>query len=294
MMNLIKKTISIFCIMTVLIGCLTACQSSVSDNIAAPPVVSTEHYDFINENGESVLVLKAPINHTTSDTLSTSQLAPSLSFGSLTEMKEKMLSGTITEEQLKELNRFSKDATTGKIKLYNLNQLFEPNIPSATVSSVVLRPVGYAVIFTLNDSSTANFFVYDKANKSHYDYYLKEAVDPTANTTGITVTKRESLIDRNSEAVYYESNMGKFKNIIYSFQNESGSFLVSEKYYLDHSLIPVSDTIPYSIQILVQTEEEVYGEILWYNITDRPTMEELSSIQFRPFAGNPSNDHVTE
>ena len=160
-MKCYQKILTICFLIFVFLGLCIGC-SSPSDTVPEittavlfvkhdPPTVETPYYDLEAINGEAYLTMK---RDNTSDldgdgTMGGLVASPSLKFSSATEMREKLLNGRLTESELRMLGEFTKDEFTGKIKLCNLNRLYEPIMGHGKVNSVILEGEMYYFYITL-------------------------------------------------------------------------------------------------------------------------------------------------
>ncbi len=260
-----------------------------------PPTVSTPQYDLSAENGKAYLNLKNPLD--LSDPNGTMVAAPAVIFNTVSEMRERLLSGNFSEEELYEINRFTKDPITGKTEICNVNQLFELKLNNG-ISKVSLSGQYYRFDVLLNKQFDCmiEFMDTDQVTKvfESFDDYLERQ-------TRWTVLERSTIAERNAEQVLAKNSTGIFKVLTYSIETEQGVYRIYEYYFLtaNSDIVIPSETVPSRFKIYYYDNNGVLAELTFIlgdpTAFSRPSIETLTSFWFEPLATNTSgNDHVTE
>ena len=119
-----KKIMCIFTLMLI-VFVLFACAGNNQADKGTVITDTNKGYEIEVVDGEYYVVFE---NEKYKNNVNASQIEPSLMFSSVAEMKDKLLNGKLTEDEIKILSTFSKDSA-GKIKTPNLEKLFTPTAP---------------------------------------------------------------------------------------------------------------------------------------------------------------------
>ena len=117
-----KKIVCILLTLTFVFS-LTSCNTEPQIVVSDP----NSGYTIEKEDGEYYLVMDE-IYSETGNSLNC-EVEPTVLFKSVKEMRDSILNGTLTEEQKNTIAKFSKDEN-GKIIIFDLNNLFQPILPS--------------------------------------------------------------------------------------------------------------------------------------------------------------------
>ncbi len=259
-----------------------------------PPTAETPYYNIVTENGKSFAEMDTAYLENNAN--NNCMVNPILYFSSLNELREKILTGDLSEDELRTFSQFTKDKDTGKIILINLNQLQKLVLPNAQFT-VAFNGISYGYLATLSDESHGMITVYtpyllkDYFNEmEYYDRFLKE-------TDSRKVISDKTIEDRNAREVYIEKDGGQSRYLKYTYQNTHGNYTIYEFYTVIRTDDEknVSADVPRKIGIFFTDYKGVYASMSIRDLSSRPTMEALTSLWFEPLATNTSgNDQVTE
>ena len=257
-----------------------------------PPTVETPYYTLEAIDGEAYLTMKTDVTPNGDGTMSGLVVSPSLKFSSAAEMRDKLLSGNLTESEVKTLGSFAKNETTGKIELCNLNQLYEPIMGKGSVNFVTLRGKEYSFSVTLPSGYSGYFMMF---SEDKYQELMDEKLELIYKNEKVTVTKDEQITDRNAREISFYTSASNGKMVIYTKTDTYGTYTIIEEYLLSHSVFPdeADQSIPQAITVYLATDYGVNGEIRVSYGKTRPSVEELTSIGIQ--AVSPVSDsRVTE
>jgi len=214
--------------------------------------------------------------------ISAMEIAPKIEFDSVAEMRNRILFGVFSEEELKEIGRFyMKD---GLIPIFNIAKLYEPLYPDDFNGyTVSWEGSYYTFTFHSPDNTRYQYFQISPGSGSYYPKHIEILMDYENRYTeslnrNCTLEAVVSETDRNATTYYFKRQNGvEFKEVIYQFRDHGTTFTVNETYKLDKS-----DSVPQTV--------EVYGEYqgVYFTFTmrdpeERPTVEWLSQFGIKKF-----------
>ncbi|MBE6639430.1 MAG: hypothetical protein E7616_08300 [Ruminococcaceae bacterium] len=269
-----KKYMSI-CVLVLIVLVLLSCAKNEDDVEKSGIITDTNAgYEIEMIDGQYYLVFE---DEKYKNNVNASQVEPYLTFSSVAEMKDKVLNGKLTEEEIKTMSTFTKDSAS-KIRIPNLEKVYTPIVPENITcsASVWMNSVGYSVELLSKDCYVSLFEV---QSKERYEEKLKETKDKLHNNKLVTITKTEQTDDRDATVYWYTTSSGELKKIEYTIVTEKAELFVTETYCLrlNHDLMAVSDTIPQGVQIHGNLGDR-YFYCSVYECTERPSVEWLSSF----------------
>ncbi len=220
--------------------------------------------------------------------LSTSQMAPVVSFKSMRAFYEGMNCGTLTEEQKKIVAKFDRNEA-GQIQICNTNNLVTPIVPE----DVQIRSIDwYGKYYSAMIGGDVYGYI-TPCDKATYNKRAEE-VSITQNER-ITITSVEFDEDRNAEVTNYNTKNARLKQIRYTVQSGDRQIVVIEKYNLEvlnpsvEGMLEISDTVPASIQLFcIEDGRYSYGWLTSFE--ERPTVEWLKDWGLSGFVYQESED----
>ncbi len=211
-----------------------------------------------------------------------------LSFASVSEMKRKLLSGDLDEQELAILSAFPKDEKTGMVAVCNLNELYEVTFEGGRLSSVELS--AHAILYyngQLSDQSYALVKLYDKEQLE--SLHIKQEA-PLWSKQNWVLTATERIEVDGIPAVEYQAEhlaFGHYRFVHYTVEKGECDYAVYEQYAPDEE---GREELAAVFVYLKQYDEKVdcfyYARMTVFFPKVRPTAEALTSFSISPFAGN--------
>lgn len=261
-------------------GCsLIPCMSHESTNLNSPMdnhyllVSETAKYNIYFDGTDYILRLDDSLHSSTIPEYEpgTQIVVQYPTFSSVDEMKEAILKGNFSEQDLGIMTTVFERNSSGDIVICNPSVIYAPTIP-LNASIYRIEWYGEHYCYTFSDGSYTGSFSFcsesdytKEMEKNHTKFYENERVN-------LTSTSKEN--DRDSTVFYYITSTGEMKNIHYSFTNKEQGIHVSfcERYRLYES-----PTTPTSIHFAgYQNGVFFYGS--FYGLDSRPSYEWLQSI----------------
>lgn len=207
-------------------------------------------------------------------------------FQNLGQMRQAIITGSIPEDELKDVMRNAKRNEDGTIEICNVDNLYECAYPSdLTLHVISWNGPGYAYVLS-GDTVSCNIFYlkedrYYESVNSQYKSFLEGEY--------ITITAQEYEEERSATVYYYTVDSGaKGKYICYEIQKGNNSILVQEEYCIEgptggmsHDMT-YSDSIPNGIKFWVK-DNSAYAYGIMHNFEERPSVEWLSQFGLREY-----------
>ena len=206
-----KKIMCIFTLMLI-VFMLFACAENKQTDKGTVITDTNKGYEIEVIDGEYYVVFE---DEKYKNNVNASQIVPKLTFSSVTEMKEKLLKGKLTEDEIVTLSTFSKDSA-GKIKTPNLEKLFTPTTPENVECLERVNWGGgsdvYYVKLTSKDCYISSFEV---QSKQRYEDELKATVDLIHNNKLVTIIETVETKERDAKFAkrVIESKPSWFKSL---------------------------------------------------------------------------------
>ena len=266
-----SKHIKCSFVLVAVLSLLTGCQPEV--------------YSFQTINGQHYLVFEDAEKYEPDNQgdASAMVLAPEIKFSSMDEFVDRVTNQKLDERELMTLARFARDEKG--IKVCDFSNLCRPDLPQDLPSSnFIWEGEIYAVSFgnSQNGEQFGNFICMPE---ERYNAKFKYEYEDFFSRDKVTVTKRETVDDRNAEVTYYTTGAGKFKRIRHSFLHEGSEYIVDEVYRLHmyNSSLVVSDTVPDRIMIYIKNDKH-YGWVQLFDLPVRPEESWLKQFRLTPYA----------
>ncbi|MBE6639790.1 MAG: hypothetical protein E7616_10185 [Ruminococcaceae bacterium] len=272
-----KKYMSIWIlVLIVFVLCACAKNDHIQDDAEKGGIITDTNagYEIEMINGEYYVVFE---EEKYKNNVNASQVEPYLTFSSVSEMKDKVLNGKLTEEEIKTMSTFSKDET-GRVKVCNFEKLYIPSLPEDVVFTGQIVWAGETYYPSLK-SDSCGVHTFAVQTKELYDYKLKDTIDKIHNNKLVTITETIQTEERNAMVYLHTTSAGEFKRVEYKITTDKGAIFVAENYRLEtiYTTEQISETIPYRVEL-----HGNLGDHYFYcsisNPTERPSVEWLSSF----------------
>lgn len=248
-------TVSILAVLSLLVGC---------SRVDKP-------YEIVVDDGEYYLIMDSTIKDANKEIGTGLTVSPSISFDSIDEMKNDIITGNFTEQELEQLAQFDTD-DTGRIRLFDLNELYAPICPFK-IDSYRVTWDGNSYCFCVDDPNTELHLCHSICSKSYFDEYVNDYSNFLTEHPAIDLVSQSTEPDRNAMVYVYGDNIElQFKFVYYPLTVDNQTLHIGEYY----SLVESAD-IPDYVNIL-GTNGDVYFNIQLYHLQERPSIEWLSEL----------------
>lgn len=225
--------------------------------------ITTEKYTLFWEDGKSYMEYHPGEGNEASDGNALA-IAHYPTFSSIREMREKLITGDLAEEEITELMRNApKDSDV--VEICNINKLYEATYPKdMTLKRIKLFGTGYS--FELD-----NGYIICTSK----DGYLSE-FDRIYNGKGfggITILSVEKVADRNAEVTRYDNVGTECSWVRYTNETDYGTQYVMEIY--------MEDTL--MLVYIFGTSNGGYYHADFSGLEERPSLEWISSFGLREY-----------
>ena len=282
---------TIIIVLILILICFTGCQISDSSarETVSPPTVETPYYTLESIDGEAYLAIK---DADTDEDVSFGGIADyHLYFSSVAEMREKLMNGTLSKNQLITLRQFSKMPNvldeTGKIKIPNLNQLSELDWKDATITRVCLLGERYEFDIQIK-GATGSVVMYPK---DVFDSKLQSEYDILDNPN--LKVERQEKENQDVDEYIVTSPHAKTKRRVYTHTNSFGTYIFFETYCLESKYDDCSETIPADCRVFFESNSGYYLGLYMRHFEKPLSLEDLTSFKLKPFE-SVSDNPVTQ
>lgn len=206
-------------------------------------------------------------------------------FSTVSEMRQGIISGSFTEENLYALSRSSANAD-GTIDICDLDDLYECTVPSELGTKNIVWCGKYYYFNLINISGRSVWGSIRCCDEDTFiNNFSKEYMGFLSNPNA-TLTRQEE-IDERSATIYYTTTAtnAKLKYICYEIQEGDKHIFIQEEYLLEieHDLLKTSSTVPLSISYWgTDGSGHFYGHL--HDLSERPSVEWLSQFGLTPSA----------
>jgi hypothetical protein len=248
-----------------------------------PPIEGTQYdtplYSVAVENGVYCLTPKVSFPKPVPDSLlgSVARIYPK--FTSVREMRQMIVTGAITKNELRDLTSSSQNADH-KIEICNLDQLYEFTTPDDCVQDEITWYGEYYNCDLAGETFHGVGVIYCYAEENYAESFNREYKSFLENPN-ITVTKQRKILSRFATEYYYHTSVAKMKSICYEISTGDKKMYIQEEYLLEYSgdleSDEVSSAVPRSIQIW-GTEQAGYFYGYFSDFTERPSRKWLSQF----------------
>ena len=213
-------------------------------------------------------------------------------FSSLADMKQTLMQGSLTEEQIEVVkSKFS--LTDNGFAICNVQELIQPAVPNGFVMDSVYW-YGEDYEFLLRDSLespslTAALYL---GNEGKWERKYTEWVESAESNT-VDLHEVGTMEGFSAETYVVTTKVAQYKRVFLTLPEglESGVTHIALCYVLraDIDSENVSDTIPDSVYIFGEMDGTPFDYYV-YDFTEAPTVEWLSSFSIAPYVD--TDDHL--
>ena len=231
-----------------------------------------EGYKYVEKGNDSYLILDAD-SIIDSSQLSSSDIAPYVSFSSMAEMKSDIKSGHFSEEETASVLRFAKDSK-GNIKVCSIENLHEPKVPdfcTIQIDKIVWTGEHYTFWLKARSNFNAELSVRprnDVASEVETLFTNAKFINDNKKTETYHVTK--DIV----ATVYYFFINTSCKYVHYTFEQDGITYYVQEIHDAHSHLKKVEaiqiwgigDTVSFSAWITPPTSGPALFEQQWQGL----------------------------
>ena len=200
--------------------------------------------------------------------------AAALSFATLTELRDAVLSGTFSKEQKQMIKSFHKDEQ-GRIPICDFIHTQPKELPQGFRMGMVTWKGNECELQLL--SASARFAGLVLRDASSYEQIFEEYYTNYHDRINVTISKTETQGEK--VVTYYSRSRAEFKTVQYALKSGSKQCYVMKDYVLpsESSVLQPSETIPHVIMIFC-IEDDNYYTVTLDDLAEDLTDEEL--LQF--------------
>ena len=242
-------------------------------------VYSYNRYHLFIVDGRYYIIYKGQQESTNPNGLIQEE-APAIYFSSMKEMKEDILKGTFTKEELKELSRFTRD-DGGAILVCNLEKLYEPTYPADLNPTVRWHGYYYTWIFDGDISSTSFVMSFNTYPDYPHAFYLwHRSPQSYRRYNGDFIDSVTTTSDRNATVINYTTADNRtMQSVSYKIETGDKTLLVEERHDLTFE--------KYYVDIYGQQGDK-YFQVINIEPTERPSVEWLSQFGLQEYIESPA------
>ena len=203
-----------------------------------PVAIETEKYTIYWENGKCYLksnMVDTGDSEGNSGINATSYSVSYPHFSSISEMKRRLTTGNLSEDEIYALTFRQSDPNTG-IEIMDINNLYEAMYPeNLTVDYIQLSEKGYSFYFKELNGSIACF------DEESYNYNFELIYQ---NPSGVRTFLSQEMDQENKTITYSQNNDGKvYKTVTYTAVAHNIPIYVSELYLVNNADKANSETL---------------------------------------------------
>ena len=246
--------------------CLTTSGCAAKEQL----ISKTSDYDLVKQNDRYYIKLH--------DVESASSLMGSIvvedpEFDSLSEMKQKIMTGNFTEREQQALSLMG-IKYEGTIPICDLTNLCEPIFPKGIQYSKVIW-FGETYSFVMDSASQVSGCL-RVISQETYDRYLQEDFINFLENDNITLDSMTEDTVRGGTIYNYHTSITTLKAHMFTFTQDDKTIHVFEDYNSPY------DTRPWSVTIL-GADGKNYYEVLIFDVTELPTTEWYLTFGLTPY-----------
>ncbi len=264
-------TLFLLCFLFCLFGCDR--HSEVADDNSEMGSTK-ETYALSVIDGEYYLLFSTDKN------IVSSQIG-SISFDSVDAMLAAIKNNRFEDWQY-DIMRSSFPKDKNGIRIFDINHAVDAALPEGLhVDSVDWLGKSYSMKIQSGENDGLLVFCHILWQEDYVSHFAMEYED-RLDQKQLTVTKRQTMEDRNAEVIFYQSRVATLKSVRYSLPN---GVIVEERYVLTNSSgFEGSETVPSMIN-LYGGESEPYFSITIMGLKERPNVEWLSQFGVKERVG---------
>lgn len=270
-----KKHILLFIVASTLVALLCGCSSQTNEKLQNDTYYNTPSHSITVKDGQYNLTPKTPLSD-----VDASMALVYPQFTSVEEMKQAIITGSFTEEELYALSLNSPSGDSG-IEIYNLDHLYECTAP-AEFSLENITWYGKYYVFAL--SCEKMWGGIDCYNEDEYTVKFANEYKDFLSNPNLTFIKQEEIEERSATVYYYNTDRAELKYICYDICIGNKKIYVQEEYVLEikDDVLKESSDVPLRIEFW-GTEHSGYFSGIFFDVKERPTVEWLCEFGITPY-----------
>ena len=277
-----KRFIIFTCIIAIALSIL-GCGKEESEQLtkAAPYELKEENGKFYILFLEEYLESKKTGNVTSG---ASTQIAADSAriFSSVTELKNDLETGNLSETILASLSRKAKN---GVLEIPDPDKICDVVLPTGLdVVSVFWNITSYEIQLSWDSNKNTEWtFITVDLEGDLYDTQFNKYIVNYADAASVVISDR-TIEDRNAREFIYTNNSGKYKQFLYQIESDGRTLYIQEMYRLESNYDRfVSETVPENVQILCK-EDGVSWFTYFNGFEERPSIEWLTSFGVKSLA----------
>lgn len=267
-----KKYFILTCSILLIISLFVSCGANEKKNFITD---TNAGYEIEELDGKFYLVITDDAYKSNANT---SQVEPSLKFSSVSEMKDKVLNGKLTKDEIKTIGKFSKNEA-GKIPVLNFDKLGDIVLPkNMSVSGIIWDGDSYAMFIDAKDNEAAISGEVFVNSEQVYQNRFEQRHGSLSAYDNVQIEQTGSATE-----YVYSTETVKLKTISYAVEVDGTELIIDECYVLEildsnvESLVTVNETIPASVDIWGKNSE-FFFEVYLHDITEPLSLEWYSAF----------------
>jgi len=268
--------------------CLLLCVVCVALAACSPSeqtVVENDRYKIYTKDGAYYFLFKDSDKSSAGQTDGAVKI-PSVTFKTLAEMKNDILTCSFTESEWGEINRFAE--WHPEFEICNLNALHAPIYPAPLDGYTVewffafhrflITDTDSQVLCHLEERPQEIIEMWAERLNNWTDYRVSQGYVDTHEDIRVEVET-----ERNATSYYWPGGTcDEIKDCIYTIEKDNQVFYIREQYYLYSNNREPSAEIPRAIFLYCEGGNQSYCLSI-YNPTERPSVEWLTSFGVVPY-----------
>lgn len=208
-------------------------------------------------------------------------------FASLTEMREAIVTGSISEKEMQTVFNTAKRCEDGSIQICNVDKLYECVLPSE-LSVIHITWAGAMYDYRVSGLIASGSFIC--LNEQDYQDNIDSQYKDFLDNDRLKITKEEYKEDRSAMVYHYAGERSNGKYICYEIGTGDKRITVQEAYRFsageeavttDYTMLD-SDEVPDNVRLWI-TDGAGYASVLLNGFSERPSMEWLSQFGLREY-----------
>lgn len=208
-------------------------------------------------------------------------------FSTLTEMREAIVTGTISEKEMQTVFNTANRCEDGSIEICNVDKLYECVLPAElSVKHIIWTGIMYD--YRVSGSIASGSFIC--LNETDYQDNIDSQYKDFLDNEQLIITKQEYEEDRSAVVYHYTGERSNGKYICYEIGTGDKRIIVQEVYRFgvgkealttDDTTL-VSDEVPDNVRLWI-TDGSGYASVLLNGFSERPSVEWLSQFGLREY-----------
>lgn len=233
-------------------------------------------YSITVEDGQYYLTPKTTQSH-----VDASMAFPVPEFQSIGEMRQSIINGSFTDQELYALSRHSQ-RPDGGIQICDVDHLYECTAPDEFVLDKI-QWYGKHYSWELTDETVRGvIYCY---NEEEYTENLNKKYKDFLSNPHVTLIEQQETDERSATVYYGKTSYAKVKDICYAICVGDKKMLIQERYLLETEVdgVEVSSDVPRIIEFWgIENGGYFYGYFFYFK--ERPSVEWLSEFGITPYS----------